>query len=32
VGTIVQWCSAYIYEGCDKNIFRAIKLVLGLTF
>jgi hypothetical protein len=22
----------YIYEGCDENIFCAIKLVLGLSF
>jgi hypothetical protein len=28
----MQWCFAYIYEGCYKNIFCAIKLVLGLSF
>ena len=29
----MQWCFAYIYMRiCTKNIFRTIKLALGLSF
>jgi hypothetical protein len=27
----IQWCIAYIYEGCDVNIFCAISLVLAFV-
>jgi hypothetical protein len=31
MGPIVQWRFLYIYEGCDENIFRAIKLCVDFV-